>query len=55
MRKLKTIFILSITLISCNSKTRNYEKLIVGDWEKVIEKIEISENSEIIKLPPLLN
>lgn len=55
MRKLKTLFILSITLISCNTKTRNYEKLIVGDWEKVIEKIEISENSEIVILPPRQN
>ena len=55
MRKLKTLFILSITLISCNTKTRNYEKLILGDWEKVIEKIEISENTEIVKLPPRQN
>jgi hypothetical protein len=55
MRKLKTLFILSITLISCNTKTRNYENLILGDWEKVIEKFEISEKNEIIKLPPRQN
>ncbi|REG92206.1 DUF6438 domain-containing protein [Flavobacterium aquicola] len=53
--KVTTLFLLIITLISCNSKSNKYDELILGDWIEVLEKVQTQRNENGIKLPPKLN